>query len=191
MPQIQLNWFRAPNKTVVLAALAAGALITAVAWPDVGHSQSPNLGGRWVVQGNSGQLRQMVNQAVEPAIAGLSPDLQQYARQRIAESTWIPATIVINATAQRISVQYQGEENRTFDTAPGQSTNVFSRSGVRAAVTQIFRPDGGIQQQFQAMDGRQINVLTTSGNSLNLSVTIQSPRLGQNTIQFQLTYNRG
>lgn len=189
MLHTQTKWFRS-NISVALAAIAAGALITA-AWPEAGQSQSPSLAGRWVVQGNSSQLRQMVNQAVEPAIAGLSPDLQQYARQRIAESTWIPATIVINATPQRISVQYQGEENRTFDTAPGQAQNVFSRSGVRAAVTQIFRPDGGIQQQFQALDGRQINVLTANGDSLNLSVTITSPRLGQNQIQFQLSYNRG
>jgi hypothetical protein len=190
MPHTHMKWFRAPNTTFVLSAFALSAVITAIAWPDVGQSQSPSLGGRWVVQGNTGQLRQQVNEAVEPAIAGLSPDLQQYARQRIAESTWIPATIVINATPQRISVQYSGEENRTFDTAPGQATNVFSRSGVRAAVTQIFRPDGGIQQQFQALDGRQINVLTANGNSLSLSVTITSPRLGQNQIQFQLSYNR-
>lgn len=181
--------FRPTHLRTALTALAAVALFAALAWPDTGHGQSASLGGRWVVQGNAGQLRQMVQQSVEPAIAQLSPDLQQYARQRVAESTWIPATIVINATPQRIAVQYQGEENRTFDSAPGQAQNIFSRSGVRAAVTQIFRPDGGIQQQFVAMDGRQVNILVPNGNSLNLDVVLESPRLSR-PITFRLVYNR-
>lgn len=172
-----------------LSALVIAALFATALWPETGSGQSPQLGGVWRIQGNPAQLQQMVQQAIEPAIANLAPDLQQYARNRVSESTWIPATIRINATPQMISVTYEGQENRAFNSAPGQSQNIFSRSGVRAAVTQTFRPDGGIQQQFVAMDGTQINVLVPNGNQMSLDVVLQSPRLGR-PIQFRLVYTR-
>jgi hypothetical protein len=190
MPQREQTTFRAPRFfRHALAALAGSALIAAALFPDVGSTQAPQLAGAWTIDGNPGQLRQMVQQAIEPALGGLNPEMQTYARNRVAETTWIPATIRVTTTAANITVQYEGEENRTFNTAPGQPQNVFSRSGVRAAVTQVFRPDGGIQQQFVAMDGTQINVLTPAGNRMNLDVQLTSPRLSR-PIQFRLVYNR-
>jgi hypothetical protein len=174
-----------------LIACAGLAAIAALAPASRSTGQSPAIAGTWRIQGgNASQAQQAVSQAVEPAIRALAPDLQQYARTRIAETTWVPVTIrVIAATPQRITIEYQGSENRTFDTPPGQATNVYSRSGVRAQMTQTYRPDGGIQQQFVALDGTQWNSLMPQGSTLYLDVRMQSPRLSQ-PINFRLTYDR-
>jgi hypothetical protein len=174
-----------PSLLLTFAAMA----VAAAAWP--ARAQAPSLSGTWRLASDPTQAQASVAQSVEPALAALRPDLQQYARARIAESTWIPRTITIAATAARISVDLQGAEHRSFDTAPNQPQNVYSRSGVRASLTQSYRPDGGLQQQFVALDGTQWNVFVpdASGQRLVLDVTLRSPRFAHD-IHFQLTYVR-
>ena len=150
---------------------------------------SPAINGTWRLAGSVQQAQQTVQQAVEPAVAPLTPDIQRLARARIAETTWVPQTITIQATPARILITYAGSENRTFDTPPGQPENVYSRSGVRAQMIQQFRPDGGIEQRFQAMDGVQHNFLSANGNELHLDVLMTSPRI-QGEIRFRISYQR-
>ncbi|HEY8431240.1 MAG TPA: hypothetical protein VIL20_22830 [Sandaracinaceae bacterium] len=173
--------------------VALAALVLALAFGSAPvTAQSPSLSGTWRLQGDPAAAQAAIQQSVEPAIRTLAPDLQRLARARIAETTWVPSTITITATPARISVAYAGEENRTFDTAPGQPQNVYSRSGVRAQLTQTYLPNGGIQQQFVALDGQQFNVLMPdpSGRLLYLDVTMRSPRFSQE-IRFRLVYQRG
>lgn len=173
-------------------ALSALALAAAAAHGDRAVAQSPVLSGTWRLQGDPASAQASIQQHVEPALVSLTPDIQRLARARIAETTWVPNTITIAATPARISVAFAGAENRTFDTPPGQPQNVYSRSGVRAQLTQTYLPDGSIQQQFVAMDGQQFNVLVPdpSGRVLYLDVTMRSPRFSQE-IRFRLVYQRG
>lgn len=174
-----------------LGPLAAAVMVPALHAPAAG-AQSPALSGTWRLAGDPASAQASIQQSVEPALMTLAPDLQRLARARIAETTWVPSTITIAATPARISVAYAGAENRTFDTPPGQPQNVYSRSGVRAQLTQTYLPDGSIQQQFVAMDGQQFNVLLPdpSGRTLFLDVTMRSPRFSQE-IRFRLAYQRG
>jgi hypothetical protein len=179
------------------AALSLIVLAVAMLAPAPGSSgravaQSPALSGTWRLAGDPASMQTTVQQQwIEPALATLTPDIQRLARARIAESTWIPATITVVATPVRIAVTFQGAENRTFDTAPGQPQNVYSRSGVRAQLTQTYRNDGAIQQQFVAMDGTQFHWLVpdASGRTPYLDVQLQSPRI-PTPIRFRLTYQR-
>lgn len=173
---------------VALSLLLAGGAMVALP----GSAQAPTLNGTYRLAGDPAAMQASVQQQwIEPALATLTPDIQRLARARIAESTWVPATIVVNATPARISLTFQGAENRTFDSAPGEAQNVYSRSGVRAQLTQSYRTDGGIQQQFVAMDGTQFNWLVPdgSGRTLFLDVQLQSPRI-PTPIRFRLTYQR-
>lgn len=174
-------------------ALAATALAGAMAprAQGQGGAPSPALNGTWQLAGSPEQALQTVAAAVEPAVAPLAPDIQRLARARIAETTWIPNQLVIQATPAQISVQFIGADNRTFDTAPGAAQNVYSRSGVRAQMIQTYRPDGGIEQRFRAMDGTQFNFLVPepNGQTLNLDVLMQSQRLAQE-IRFRVQFQR-
>ncbi len=173
LPSIALTLF-------VLAALPGAAQQPAA---------SP-LAGTWQHAGPVEQAQATVQQAIEPVVLGVTPDLQQFARARIAESTWVPQTIVIQPTPERISVQLSGQEQRTFETAPNQPQNVYSRSGVRAQLVQRYRPDGGIEQIFTAVDGVQSNVLVpVAGTRMHLDVTMTAPRWPR-PIQFRLQYTR-
>ena len=174
-------------------ALALTALVGAIAprAEGQGGAPSPALTGSWQLASSPEQALQTVAAAVEPAVAPLAPDIQRLARARIAETTWIPNQLVIQATPAQISVQFIGSDNRTFDTAPGQAQNVYSRSGVRAQMIQTYRPDGGIEQRFRALDGTQFNFLVPdpNGQTLNLDVLMQSQRLAQE-IRFRVQFRR-
>lgn len=167
------------------AAFAPGRAVPAAL------AQAPALNGTWQLMGDPGQAQAMIQQQVEPALVAMAPDLQRVARARIAETTWVPSTITIATEPTRIALTFAGAESRTFDTAPGQPQSVYSRSGVRAQMTQSFRPDGGIEQQFVAIDGTQWHMLVPdpSGRSMVLQVLLRSPRLGHD-VRFQLMYQR-
>lgn len=180
-----------PRALLVLSLVLGGAAAVPGS-SERAAAQAPSLNGTWRLVGDPAAMQAGIQQqAIEPAIATLTPDIQRLARARIAETTWVPATIVIAATPARISVNLQGAENRTFATAPGQPQNVYSRSGVRARLTQSYRSDGAIQQQLVAMDGTQYNwfVPDPNGRTLYLDVQMQSPRI-PTLIRFRITYQR-
>lgn len=176
-----------------LGALAPCALLTIALAPGApvppAVAQAPSINGTWVLSVDPTQAQLTIQQSVEPALSVMTPDLQRVARARIAETTWVPSSITVDASPSRISVGYRGAENRTFDTPPGQAQNVYSRSGVRAQMTQTHRPDGGIEQQFVAMDGTQWHMLVPNGNVMFLEVLLRSPRLAHD-ISFRLVYRR-
>lgn len=171
-------------------SLVFGAAAT-MAPPSSGAAQSQSLNGTWRLVGEHAATQAGIQQqAIEPALATLTPDIQRLARARIAETTWVPVTIVVNASPERIAVTFQGAENRTFSTASGQAENVYSRSGVRAQLTQTLRPDGGIEQRLVALDGTQINSLIPDASGrMHLDVHMESPRI-PTPIRFRLTYQR-
>lgn len=174
-----------------LGLSAALALCLATAAPSAGQQApvSTALNGTWQLVGSVQAAEQTVARAIEPTVQPLAPDIQRMARVRIAESTWVPRTVTIGASAAEISVHVVGSMDKTFRAAPGQGVNVYSPSGVRARLTQVFRPDGGIQQSFRTMDGIQHNIYTPNGAQMLLDVSLQSPRL-RGTIQFRLRYQR-
>lgn len=175
----------------LLCVLATAALLVPLATRAQGSQPSPHLSGTWRLSTPMPQAQQTVEAAVAPAVAPLRPDMQRLARSRLAESTWVPSQLVIQASTAQISVQVIGQENRTFTSTPGQPQNVYSRSGVRASLTQQFRPDGGLEQQLRAMDGTQYNFYTpgADGRSLNLDVLIQSRQLSQD-VRFRVAFAR-
>lgn len=182
----------APLTLGLAAGIAAmGAIL--FAQPIAGQNPQPNaaLNGTWQLEGSLQENQQRVQQTVEQAISTLTPDIQRLARARIAESTQVPTAITIQAAPSQIRVEFGGEGGRTFETPPGQAQNVFSHSGVRARVTQLFRPDGGIEQQFRATDGMQYNFLIPQpdGQHLNLDVLMQSPRLPSD-LRFRVSYRK-
>ncbi|MGE3634784.1 MAG: hypothetical protein AB7P00_33095, partial [Sandaracinaceae bacterium] len=171
---------RQPRAAIVLAIACAVASVAALGSST--HAQngapSPMLNGTWRLATQVAEAQSSVERAIGPALSRLAPDRQQLARARLAESTWVPQQLVINASAQQISVQVVGQENRTFTSSPGQAQNIYSRSGVRASLTQVFRPDGGLEQQLRAMDGTLYNFyFPVDSRSLNLDVLIESDQL--------------
>lgn len=163
-------------------------------WATVPAAQTPApnpaLNGMWRLQGPVEEARASVQAAIQPALATLTSDIRRLAEARIAESTGIPSTVEIQAQPDRIVVAIVGEETRTFDSAPGAPQNIYSRSGVRAQLTQTYRPDGGIEQRFHAMDGTQWNFFTPQPNgTLHLDVLMRSRRLTQD-IRFRLVFTR-
>lgn len=187
--------YRSP---LVFAAMAAVLILGAVFLPYAGPlagaqtpQPSPALTGTWQLQGSVDEARATVQAAIRPAVATLTPDIRRMARARIAESTAVPATIQIDARPDHIRLLFTGDENHTFESAPGASQNVFSRSGVRAQLTQTYRPDGGIEQRFRAIDGTQWNFLSPQpgGQTLHLDVLMRSRRLSRE-IRFRLVFRR-
>ncbi len=180
---------------------ACGAIAAAVAFAGLTFAApasraqtgqpSPLLNGTWRLATPRPQAQQSIQQAIGPAVARLNPDMQRMARARLAESTWVPDQVTIAASATQISIAVAGQENRTFTSTPGQPQNVYSRSGVRASLTQLFRPDGAIEQQLRAMDGTQYNFYTpqAGGGALSLDVLIQSQRL-TGDIRFRVQFTR-
>jgi len=180
------------KRPTVLALLASGLVLGVASAPSAQTPQpNPALNGTWQLQGSLEDARQIRNAAIRPAVAALTPDIQRMARARIAESTAIPTQIQIAAQPNLIHLQFTGEDNHTFESAPGASQNVFSRSGVRAQLTQTYRPDGGIEQRFRAIDGTQWNFLTpqADGRTMHLDVLMRSRRLSQD-IRFRLVFTK-
>ena len=179
--------------SLVLFSLVIGWASVPSAQTSSAQTPAPNpaLNGTWRLAGTLEQAQATVAAAVEPAVATLTPDIQRLARVRIAESTAVPNAIEIQAAAAQIHVAIVGGENRAFDSAPGAPQNVYSRSGVRAELTQTYRPDGAIEQRFRAIDGTQWNFYTPQpdGQTLHLDVLMRSRRLTQD-VRFQLTFVR-
>jgi hypothetical protein len=175
-----------------LALLAAGTILGLASVPAAQvPAPSPALSGTWQLRGSVDEARALVQSAVHPAVSPLTPDVQRMARARIRESTGIPTQIVIEARPDHMRLQITGDDQHTFEGPPGTPQNVYSRSGVRAQLTQTYRPDGGIEQRFRAMDGTQWNFFTPQpdGRTLFLDVLMRSQRLAGD-IRFRLTYER-
>ncbi len=177
---------------VSLALLSVLLILGVAAVPSAQvPAPSPALSGTWQLQGSMAQARAQAQASIEQAIASLTPDIQRLARARIAESTTIPTAIEIQARPDYIHLAFAGESPRTFESAPGASQNVYSRSGVRAQLTQTYRPDGGIEQRFRALDGTQWNFLSPQpgGQTLFLDVLMRSQRLTQD-VRFRIVFRR-
>jgi len=192
MPDPSRNESSRTGLRTLLALLATGSILGVAAVPSAQvPAPSPMLNGTWQLQGSVQQARGQIQVSINRAVASLTPDIQRLARARIAESTTIPSTIEIQARADHIHLAFAGEAPRTFEGTPGTSQNVYSRSGVRAQLTQTYRPDGGIEQRFRALDGTQWNFLTpqAGGRTLHLDVLMRSRRLTQD-VRFRLVFQR-
>lgn len=174
--------------------LAGLSLLLAALVPSAGQGQRApraRVGGTWTYDGPAAQGEAIVRGAVEPIVAGMRPDLQRIAEERIAESTWLPTRIRIGVRPRRIEVALTGRERRTFASAPAQVLQVPTRHGY-AQLTQSVRADGGVQQDFTSLDGTQQNLYVPGPNSRSmiLDVTLRSPYFPSD-IHFQLAYRRG
>jgi len=184
-----------PMRAMLMLASGALVLIAALVPPSPAPAQvpapSPALTGTWQLHGTVAEAHATVQAAIGPAVASLTPDIRRMARARIAESTAVPSTIEIQARPDHIHLAFTGEDNHTFESEPGGSQNVYSRSGVRAQLTQTYRPDGGIEQRFRAIDGTQWNFLSPQpdGQTLHLDVLMRSRRLTQD-VRFRLVFRR-
>jgi hypothetical protein len=175
--------------------LVPGALLLALALalPAASSGQQSRVGvsGTWRYAGAPMEGEGIVRNAVEPVVSMMRSDLQGVARERIAESTWLPTVIRIGARGQRVQVALTGRERRTFRTAGAPIQVPLRQPGNYAQLTQYVRPDGALQQDFVAVDGTQQNVFYPGPNgTMLLDVTLHSPIL-PSAIHFQLNYQRG
>jgi hypothetical protein len=171
------------------ALLTAAALLAPPHLPAQAGAPSPALDGRWAYLGDPAEGQAQIDQQVERAIAQLSFDMQDMARDRIAETAFVPPFIEIATNAGQLHLEYGGPLGRVFEGPPGQPSNVYSPSGVRAASTLRVRPDGSLEHQLRAADGNQINHLSIEGDNLVLSIHMESVRFNR-PIDFQLRYRR-
>lgn len=177
-------------RPILLAATCAATLIALSGLAaGQGSSPSPALAGRWVYQGDPAAGQRQIDRVVDPAIAGLSFDMQDMARERIAETAFVPPFIEVNASAASIAITYGGERGRTFQGAPGIAENVFSASGVRASSTLTVRPDGTLEHRLRAADGTQVNHLALENGNLVLRIHMESVRFSR-PVDFRLPYRR-
>jgi hypothetical protein len=153
------------------------------------RARAATIAGTWRYDGPAAQGAEIVRQAVEPVVGMMDPRLQPVARERIAESTWLPTQIRIGAQRTRLEVALTGRERRTFRSAPGRMISVPMRAGQYAQLTQMIRPDGSLQQDFVAIDGVQQNIYVPTGRTMVLDVTLRSQAL-PTEIHFQLNYRR-
>ncbi|HHH28260.1 MAG TPA: hypothetical protein ENK57_07940, partial [Polyangiaceae bacterium] len=127
------------------AGIVLGVALGLVSTPEAQvPAPSPALTGTWRLHGSVAQAQAQIDASVAAAISTLNPDMQRLARARIAESTAVPTAIEIQAQPELIHLALAGTDPRTFESAPGSPQNMYSRSGVRAQLTQTYRPDGGI-----------------------------------------------
>jgi hypothetical protein len=168
-------------------------LLSLIAIPSSGAGQRgvrTTVAGTWHYAGSANEGNTIVQQAVEPVLAYMDPGIQDAARERIAESTWLPTTIRIGARRGRIQVALTGRQRRTFSSALGQPVQVLRPHGDYAQLTQTVRDDGGLQQEFVAIDGTQQNIYVPGPRrTMVLDVTLISPAL-PSEIHFQLNYRR-
>lgn len=168
-------------------------LLASLAIPAASSGQQTRVGvaGTWSYAGPAAQGESIVRQAVDPVVSMMRYDLQPVARERIAESTWLPTRIRITAGGRRVQVALTGSERRMFRTMGAPIQVPMRQPGQYAQLTQYVRPDGALQQDFVAVDGTQQNVYYPGPNgTMMLDVTLQSPIL-PSAIHFQLQYRRG
>ncbi len=176
---------------LVFPALLLVASLSAVPSRGAGQERHRGIAGTWSYSGAPAEGAMIVQQAVEPVVSRMRPDIQAAARERIAESTWLPTQIRIGVHGSRLQVALRGAERRTFASAIGQPIQVLTRAGQYAQLVQTLRPDGGLQQDFVALDGTQRNIyLPQPDGTMLLDVTLQSGAL-PSEIHFQLVYRRG
>jgi hypothetical protein len=170
--------------------LLLGAVLGAPS-SSVGQAGGSAVSGSWRYRGAPEEGTTIVRNAVEPVLMRMRPDIQAVARERVAESTWLPTRIRIGANRSRVQVALQGQERRTFASAVGRPIQVPMRSGQYAQLTQQLLPGGGLEQQFVALDGVQTNrYLPGPNGTMLLDVTMTSSMLPSD-IRFQLEYVRG
>jgi hypothetical protein len=172
------------------ALLLLGAFLTS---PNQGAGQAGGaaVAGTWRLRSDAASGEATVRNAIELVVGRMRADLQPLARERIAESTWLPTRIRIGASRGRVQVALDGAERRTFASPIGQPVQVPMRSGEYAQLVQSVRADGAVEQRFVALDGTQQNLyLPGPSRTMTLDVTLQSP-VFPSAIHFLLEYERG
>ena len=130
--------------------------------------------------------------ATAALLAQLNPVVRLIAEARIS-GAHIPPRIHMRARAPHIAVRFAGygdEEDRAYRSRAGYPTNIVTRSGDDARLTQHFRA-GRFEQIFEGERGRWYNIfsLDESGDHLLLEVVLTGERL-QTPIRLELPYRR-
>lgn len=180
------------RRTLLALPAAVLALAAVAAAPSAGQSQASRaaVSGAWGYAGAPADGEAIVRAAVEPVVLRMRPDIQAAARERIGESTWLPTRVRIGGAGGRVDVRLEGRERRRFATRPGQVLQVPLRSGQYAQLVQSVRPDGAVEQRFQALEGVQTNVYRPGADgTMELDVTLASSMFAED-IRFTLAYRR-
>lgn len=147
--------------------------------------------GHYVFAASMNDGRRRVMTALRPALERLPALVRNTVESRLSDGEPVPRTIDVWLRGQRAFVRYAGDdEPRTFETRLGQPTEVETRMGRTATLTQLFR-DGHFEQIFQSDRGRWYNVFTLdeSGDRLQLRVAVTSERL-DTPLHMELPYVR-
>ncbi len=169
---------------IFVAFLLASVASAQVSAPD------PRYGGTYRFDGSEEDGRRRVRSAIEPALARMNPLMRAIAERRLDQSVPVARRIIVALNGDRISVRYEGEQSRTFESRAGHPRTVEARDGREARLTQLFR-DGHLEQVFEGENGRMYNVfqLAEDGRRLTLEVVMTGERLEQ-PIRVQLPYVR-
>ncbi len=176
------------QRIALVCALALFALL-----PQAVQAQQ-QLGGTWSL---NRQQSDDINAKINTAVARMNVVVRQIARPRLRSTNTAYPHITLLTENNTIRVDMQG---RPSVASPSSGTPVMwqRESGrtcthlkgdcVRVTTTTSASE---IRQTFTAEDGQRVNVYTLSpdGNTLNMNVTITSPRLPQ-PLTYRLVYNR-
>lgn len=175
---------RFPLKSIALLTLSLLAAAPARAQQDAG------LSGRWI---RDAEASTPMKQILDDGMSKLGrmyrmPVVRGKARERL-QSTNTPAPwLIIAPRGEQVTVQTPNYNLTT--PVSGGPTKWERQKGDVIDVTTTLQ-GRRLEQTFDAPDGRRVNVYTLSsdGNTLNLDVTVTSPKL-DSPLTYRMVYRR-
>jgi hypothetical protein len=171
-----------------LLAVLAGVLPSAL------QAQQANFSGSWML---NRQQSDDINAKINQTVSRMNLVVRQIARPRLrSTNTAYPhLTLFTQNNTVRVDMEGRPSVSSSSTGTPVMWQRVTGRPctqqrGDCVRVTTTTTPTQ-ITQTFAAEDGQRVNVYTLSpdGNTLNMNVTITSPRLPQ-PLTYRLVYNR-
>ncbi|HEX8392056.1 MAG TPA: hypothetical protein VF665_06850 [Longimicrobium sp.] len=171
-----------------LLAVLAGVLPSAV------QAQQARFAGSWML---NRQQSDDINAKINQTVARMNVVVRQIARPRLRSTNTAYPHLTLATENSMIRVDMQG---RPSVASPNSGAPVMWQRETGRTCTQLkgdcvrvttTTTASEIRQTFTAEDGQRVNVYTLSpdGNTLNMNVTITSPRLPQ-PLTYRLVYNR-
>lgn len=145
--------------------------------------------GVWRIEQSRTEARGVVNQAIERCVSAMNFFVRGIARTKLRDGTPVHDRIDLEFRGDdRVTVRFEGREGYT--TRLGQTERRRNPNGQEMRVTQRFRPNGHLEQEFATDDGTRWYVyMPLRDGRLRVKTTTGSPRMPQ-PMWFLLDYHR-
>lgn len=130
-----------------------------------------------------------INAAIDAAVRDMNFALRPIARGRLRKTNTPYQRLTISHTAQQVTVTTDARRP-IVSPANGTPVDWTREDGEKLKVSTEWE-NGTLEQTFKAEDGQRVNVYSVSsdGRTLNMRVTVTSPRL-KKPLVYNLKYNR-